>query len=83
LQENLTDLFRLLKWQKLKPQILMRVSLSEVGIAQTNIESTQFKGLVVCLPWKRTDITGSKKVLASYRVGKKKDAMFAKKSSKG
>jgi hypothetical protein len=82
LQENLTDLFRLLKWGKLKVPIAHKVSLSEVGAAQTKLESTELKGLVVCLPWKRTNIIGSKKVQASYRIGKKNDAMLAKKSSK-
>jgi hypothetical protein len=82
LQENLTDLFRLLKWQKLKPNISTRVSLSEVGIAQTKIEKTQLKGLVVCLPWKRMTLNndGSKKVQARYKIGNKAKAMFSKKS---
>lgn len=51
---NLADLFQLLKWQKIKPPIAGRVGLSQVAGAQDIIESMEVRGVIVCLPWKRT-----------------------------
>jgi NADPH:quinone reductase-like Zn-dependent oxidoreductase len=52
-KKNLTSLFQLLKWNKIRPHIAKRVALSEVAFAHTKLETGEVRGNVVCLPWKR------------------------------
>jgi D-arabinose 1-dehydrogenase-like Zn-dependent alcohol dehydrogenase len=51
-KKNLKSLCQLLKWNKIKPNIARRVSLSEVADAQEKLENGDLYGTVVCLPWK-------------------------------
>ena len=47
------SLFQLLKWNKIKPHIARRVTLSEVVKAHVKLEGGKVRGILVCLPWKR------------------------------
>jgi D-arabinose 1-dehydrogenase-like Zn-dependent alcohol dehydrogenase len=60
-QKNLKSLCQLLKWNKIKPNIVKRVSLAEVATAQTKLESGELSGIVVCLPWKKIETAQIKK----------------------
>jgi len=54
-KKNLKSLMQLLKWSKIKPHIAKAVTLSEVANAQTQLESGELQGTVICLPWNKED----------------------------
>ena len=57
-KKNLKSLCQLLKWNKVKPHISKRVTLTEVAAVQAKLESGEIRGTVVCLPWKKIEIDG-------------------------
>jgi len=55
-KKNLKSLCQLLKWNKVKPHISKRVTLTEVAAAQSKLENGEIRGTVVCLPWKKIEV---------------------------
>lgn len=55
-KKNLKSLCQLLKWNKVKPHIAKRVSLTEVAAAQAKLESGEIRGTIVCLPWRKIEV---------------------------
>jgi D-arabinose 1-dehydrogenase-like Zn-dependent alcohol dehydrogenase len=47
-------LLHLLKKRFVKPHIAKRISLEEVGEFHENLENSIPRGMIVCLPWKRS-----------------------------
>jgi NADPH:quinone reductase-like Zn-dependent oxidoreductase len=58
-KDDLLTLLHQLKWNKLKPHIAKRISLSDVAVAQKKLENGEIRGVIVCFPWR---LVRSKKV---------------------